>query len=192
MSTTKTLNDWPEARELLKAPALPELGPGPRAGVESPSELQAKLATFFKGTPLPAGRQELVRSAIYLWHDHMDASHEISQSIETPDGSLLHGILHRREPDYWNSKYWLRRVGQHPAYPVIGQRVAARLAETGDADLASKLAPGGRWDPMAFVDQCEQAARASTPPTRNERLREIQQIEFEAVLEYLLGGAGGR
>src|SRR5262245_12113714 len=127
MQTLAILGKWPSLKELFDAPTLPELGPGPREGVEPLDPLKKKLVAFFKTTSVPAERQELIRGAIFLWHDHMDASHSISQAIENPDGSLLHGILHRREPDYWNSKYWLRRVGSHPCYPAIAEKIATLL-----------------------------------------------------------------
>ena len=53
-------------------------------------------------------------SALWLRNDFLDESHQISQSIETATGSYWHGIMHRREPDFSNAKYWFRRVGSHP------------------------------------------------------------------------------
>src|SRR4051812_36108093 len=52
-----------------------------------------------------------------LWElfDYFEQSHEIAQSIATPSGSYWHAILHRREPDASNAKYWLARIGEHPA-----------------------------------------------------------------------------
>src|SRR5262245_6391168 len=75
------------------------LGPGPRSTRLTLSELNTKLDSAFKTAKLSSDRQQLVRSLLLLWHDHLDASHEISQSIENPDGSLVHAIMHRREPD---------------------------------------------------------------------------------------------
>ena len=51
--------------------------------------------------------------------------------------------------------------------------------------LAAKLIPGGKWDAMAFVDECE-AAVATNAKDRIQLLREIQRIESEAALEYFL------
>ena len=81
---------------------------------------------LFRQTSLPAARQELLRCVVLLWHDHHEAVHEICQQIETPDGSWLHGLLHRREPDYGNARYWFRRVGVHPGFSTLAEKVAGR------------------------------------------------------------------
>jgi hypothetical protein len=44
----------------------------------------------------------------------IERSHSISQNIENLEGSFLHGMMHRREGDFSNAKYWFRRVGNHP------------------------------------------------------------------------------
>jgi hypothetical protein len=181
------VNNLAALRALLATPELPELGPGPRKGVKPLAELNRDLDRVFAEAKLPTQRQNLVRAAVLLWHDHHDASHAISQGIETPDGSLLHGILHRREPDYWNAKYWFRRVGKHRAYPEVARRVTEFLTAQGEMKLASQLAPGGQWDAFAMVDACEEAAKLPTTDPKKKLLREIQRIELEEVLEYLLG-----
>src|SRR2546425_824959 len=46
-----------------------------------------------------------VLAGLLLWNDSLSASHTISQGILTETGSYWHGIMHRREPDYSNSKH---------------------------------------------------------------------------------------
>ena len=118
-------------KPLLATPEPAELGPGPRAGVESAPALEQAIAVAFARTEFPPATQELVRALVLLWHDHLDAAHSISQGIATPDGSLIHAIMHRREPDYWNSKYWWRRVGQHSCFLELARRVADLRKSTG-------------------------------------------------------------
>ena len=55
-------------------------------------------------------------AALWLYHDFLDESHRISQSVHGREGSYWHGIMHRREGDYANAKYWFRRVGAHPIH----------------------------------------------------------------------------
>jgi hypothetical protein len=167
-------------KELLGA-GLPALGPGPRTGRESIAALESKLSTLFKQTTLTSTNQSLVRSLILLWHDHLDESHSISQEIHNPDGSLLHGMMHRREPDYWNSKYWFNRVGQHRSFAVIGKRVARFLDESNALDLQRLLVPHV-WDPHSFVDECERVAQTADA-NQTQLLQRIQEIEFNCVLE---------
>lgn len=158
----------------------PELGPGPRAGAATIREIDAALE---KLSALPAERRELVRALALLWHDHHEPSHTIVQDIETRDGSYIHAILHRREPDYFNAKYWFRRVGQHPCFDELAAQAAAILEQRKLGNLTKKLAPGGQWDAFAFVDACEAAASPSTG--QHDALREIQRAEFELLLDYL-------
>jgi len=171
-------------RHFLAIPDNAPLGPEPRSNRLTLSDLNGKLDTLFKTAKLSPASQQLVRSLVLLWHDHLDASHEISQSIENADGSLVHAIMHRREPDYWNSKYWWRRVGNHPAFPAIANRVEQLLKSNGDMALQKKLLTGGKWDQFAFVDECE--AAASISDERTKLLREIQRAETEAILGYFL------
>lgn len=175
--------------QLLATPDLPSLGPEVRAGVLSEAELNAKLAPLLRAAKLSAVRQELVRSLLLLWHDHLDASHAISQGIENADGSFVHAIMHRREPDYWNAKYWWRRVGTHPAFPEIARRVGEFLKQSCAGELAKRLLPGGKWDAGAFVDACEAAAGFSD---KVDLLREIQRIEAEVLLKNFLAEGGAR
>jgi hypothetical protein len=172
-----------QIKQLLATPEPPSLGPQPRAGVIAEAELNAKLAALFRETKFSPVQQELIRSLLLLWHDHLDASHNISQGIENADGSFVHAIMHRREPDYWNAKYWWRRVGAHPAFGEIARRVGELLGQRGAGELAKQLLPGGKWDACVFVDACETAAGAAE---RGALLREVQRIETEVLLESFL------
>jgi len=165
--------------KLLTTPSPADLGPGPRAGIASEAEVRKSAATLNS----EGARFDALLALLLLWHDHHEPAHEIAQAIENADGSYVHAILHRREPDYWNSKYWFRRVGNHPAFSELGRRVKELLQERDEQTLAAKVVPSGKWDPMAFVDLCEAAAKDSG--TKSGLLREIQRMEFEVLAAYL-------
>ena len=94
------------------------------------------------------------RAALFLHYDFLDQSHALSQDLHTPEGSYWHGILHRREPDFDNAKYWFRRVGTHPVMEPLRPRRPNGAAE--EPSLATRfLVEQPRWDPLAFVDLCE-------------------------------------
>lgn len=172
--------------EFLATPKNASLRSGPRQGVLAESALTARLDPLLQATKLPTGRQQLIRSLVLLWHDHLDASHTISQGIENTDGSFVHAIMHRREPDYSNAKYWWRRVGKHPCFPEIARRVTELLKSKGERDLAVELVPRGEWDAFAFVDACEAAADLPTSDEQVRLLGEVQRIESEVLLEHFL------
>lgn len=173
-------------KQLLATPESPSLAAEVRPGVMAEHELNQKLNGLFLHSGVSLSSQQLIRSLLLLWHDHLDASHNISQGIENADGSFVHAIMHRCEPDYWNAKYWWRRVGPHPAFSEIARRVDELLTcrrQREEAEIARQLLPSGKWDACAFVDLCEQAASDSR---HVELLREIQRIETEVLLEHFL------
>lgn len=53
-------------------------------------------------------------AGLWLYADELDRSHSVSQEILTPEGSYWHGIMHRREGDFSNSKYWFYNSGSLP------------------------------------------------------------------------------
>src|SRR6266446_854682 len=152
-----------ELEKLLATAEPPELGPVARAGVQAETALQRQFDDILSRSKIPEERQQLIRALILLWHDHLEAAHVIAQTIDNADGAFVHGIMHRREPDYANAKYWFRRVRKHPAFSEIAKRVTELLGSKGKANLEKKLVPGGEWDAFAFVDACEQANRRSSP-----------------------------
>src|SRR5262245_29215860 len=125
-----------------------DLGPG------SPDLAKKPLLLAFDplrdlGPVKDAAMAKLCHAGLWLYHDFLDESHTISQEVETPTGFFWHAVMHRREPDPGNSKYWWRRVGSHP---VI-------------ADLEC-------GDPFTFVDRCEKArGRGSAEETECKRLQ---------------------
>jgi len=118
---------------------------------------------------------DCARSALYLYFSALDESHTISQDISSATGSLLHGIMHRQEPDYSNAKYWFRRTGEHELYPTLREE-ALRL-RLRDEGLQQEMRERPRWDPLWFVDCCE-AGRAESD------LLEIQRLEWQLIFDY--------
>jgi hypothetical protein len=169
-----------QLNDLLATPEPAELGPGPRPGVQPQSALEAKLAEVLSQANISKENRELIRALILLWHDHLDAAHILAQDIDTGDGAFVHGIMHRREPDYSNAKYWFRRVGDHAAFPQLADRASTLLHRPAEHSLLERLVPKGTWDAFAFIDLCQEAAAR---PTYSAALREIQRLETEVLLE---------
>ena len=164
---------------------LPSLGPERGRGLLSTEQLDQALDDWLQEFVLGKKLGPLFRSAALFWHDHLDASHTISQSIRTPEGSLLHGMMHRREPDYPNAKYWFSRAGHHAIEDVLSQR----LKEEGrlDAHEMERLVPGGLWDPHSFVDLVEASLAGRPGAWSIDTLRYIQGVEFQSLILCVLG-----
>src|SRR5438046_2656465 len=58
----------------------------------------------------PGHPRDCLRAALWLLADNLHESHTICQNIPTIYGSAWHALLHRREADFSNSKYWWRRA----------------------------------------------------------------------------------
>jgi len=168
-------------QKLLTARSIPALGPGPRPGTLSIREIEEWLDQSPSEVQRPQQR-ELTRALVYLWNDHLDQAHSIAQSIENSAGSYLHAIVHRREPDYSNARYWFHRVGKHAVFTTLAERLEKIIPPA--HDLRHRLLPKGTWDPFAFVDRCEKAV----PAERNDSklLEQIQAEEFQVLLNYFV------
>jgi hypothetical protein len=175
-----------ELQKLFDTLQPPELGPGPRPGVKSEAELKKSLDKLLGNSNTQTEPSQLILALVLLWHDHLDSAHEIAQGIANPTGSFVHGIMHRREPDYGNAAYWFRRVGKHPAFVEIANR-ASKTLKVKDDNLTRKLVPKGEWDPFAFINACEEAARNSSPVEQKELMSELQAIETSALFGWLCG-----
>lgn len=169
---------------LLEDDRLPELGPGQpnRAAHEQLSKLTAE--TLFAGCKVidPAMAQCCL-SGLWLWHDFLDESHRISQEIGTAEGSYWHGVMHRREPDYSNAKYWFRRVGRHPIFAPLAE-AAALLA-----DDKPQAARGAAWDPFGFIDLCQAIAEGHNDG--KQLAREVARAEWQLLFDYCYRAAVG-
>jgi hypothetical protein len=150
--------DYPPAvAELLAIDHPTALGPG------TPAEaLRVKIkAACALGLP-PA-----CTAGLWLRFDFLNESHSISQEDEgNPDRDFWHAIMHRREPDAWNSKYWWRRVGEHPVL----------------AQLRARAVGYSYTSPEAFVDFCEKVR--GTGSADEEVAKRAQRLEWDLLFAW--------
>jgi len=126
------------------------------------------------------------KSALLLWNDDLDGCHAIAQDLDDAHGAYLHGVMHRREPDYGNSKYWFRRVGAHLLFPSLRKAGLELLAEVEGFDAYRKaLEQSPDWDPLRMVDWCESAKDEGDVSF----LRALQAVEIQGLTYYWMDQA---
>lgn len=145
----------------------------------------APPAALGPGNPDPSRRAQVAAAAallpptaaagLWLRFDFLDDAHAICQREEgEPDHDFWHAVMHRREPDAANAKYWWRRVGAHP--------VLSRLAEQAPAVGYAYTTPA------AFVDFCERVRGSGTAD--EEVARRVQELEWGLQFDRCLARAG--
>jgi hypothetical protein len=133
----------------------------------------------------PHGRAML--AGLWLWHDGLAESHEISQALPSATGSFWHAIMHRREGDFSNAKYWYARCRHHP----VNDQVAAQAQfapSVVDAPL-HQVTDGG-WDPDRFVDVVVAVHRTPDDPLYAAAVS-LQRLEWQALFAHCARNAAG-
>lgn len=130
---------------------------------------------LFPGVRCPEG----ALAGLLLATGHWSAAHELVDDMETPDGCYWHALIHRMEPDTWNSDYWFRQVGCHPLFPEV--LAAARRLAAGQPD--ARLRFDAEWNPAMFNSWCEQA-RQQPQLTRSALVAAIHSTECHLLWNY--------
>ena len=125
---------------------------------------------------------DCVRSGLLLWNDALDSSHKIVQNIGTKTGNYWHAIMHRRESDYSNAKYWFGRVGKHPIYFQL-LCYAQELSQTEQQEEYTKiLESNDEWNPAQFVDWCQ--AATNSEDNKKIFLEQLQLKELQLLIDF--------
>jgi hypothetical protein len=151
----------------------------PLAGAQcSSAEALAKLKATSAPKLFPRSRApEAALAGLYLYFSCWTEAHEIAQDIGSPEGGYWHAIVHRQEPDDWNSAYWFRQAGQHPIFPALAKAASAIGIETDSS-----------WDPPAFIELCTRA-RALPGSDLERQCLEVQRAEWQLLFRYCAGEA---
>lgn len=115
----------------------------------------------------------LVRGGLLYALDAIHEAHAVFQDAKGDFGSYWHGMMHRREGDFDNARYWFRRTGVLPVFSEM-HRAAS--------EFSAVMARQSNWDPYLFTGECEQARFGETEGL-NE-LVALQRIEFEVLFDY--------
>lgn len=179
--------------KLKSRKSLPELSP---EHIWHPA-LDREISAIPEGQLAHDGPEGLLsaqawKASLHLWNDNLDAAHALVEHMNTPTGAALHGIVHQRERDFDNAKYWFHLAGDHPAFHSLQSRTAGFLQQqkfpAGPLrDVFSKMASQGSWNPYLFISAIAiQEDRIGDDAART-LLENIQVLELDAVIRYLEG-----
>jgi hypothetical protein len=101
---------------------------------------------------------DLFRAGLLYAADDLEGAHAVFQQLDSPEGAYWHGMLHRREGDFPNARYWVRRAG------TVGA-----------------LAGLDAFSPIDFIGKCEAAAKIRADPLD---LLDLQMREWEAMIHW--------
>ncbi len=173
-------NDFgPVFSQLIDVDRLNPLGPG-----EPDPKMRQQLAhvtienAFAHTTIDDSDMARCCLSGLWMHYDFLDESHRLSQNICSRSGGYWHGIMHRREPDYGNAKYWFQQVGAHPVIERLCQQTPpAIVAESKNIGFNPSA-----WDSFAFVDLCQ---KYDGKGEATEKLvRELARLEWQELFRY--------
>ena len=147
----------PEAKQLMRSQAQ-DLFPNAR-------NPQAALA----GLLLIAG----------CWEE----AHQISQDLADAEGSYWHALVHRMEPETWNSDYWFGRVGSHAIFSELFE-TASGIIRQRHRVVGLKLQ--SQWQPSLFNSWCDRA-REHRDPELTSVITEIHTAECWLLWQWCVG-----
>ncbi len=161
-----------ELREIIRTTPVPPLDAG---------NLFTPLADWLSETAdlaMPPAQNELAKlcceSGLWLLAGDLDRCHSICQDLKITEGKYWHALMHRREGDFWNAKYWFRQI---PAHSVYQQLTDASTHQFDKLAINSK----GTWDAQKFVDITEQAVKKGT---LKDTCKQLCWIEHQTLLEH--------
>lgn len=149
----------------------------------APSLPNPEIATLLNQPPgrlFPCARcPEGALAGLLLFAGHWSMAHELVDDLQTADACYWHAIIHRMEPDTWNSDYWFRQVGYLPLFTAVlqaGRRLAATHPNLG-------LRFDQEWNPWVFNAWCDQA-RKQPQTERSLLITAIHSAECHLLWNY--------
>ncbi len=94
--------------------------------------------------------------------------------MEGDTAAYWHGMVHRREGDFENARYWMRRAGDQPFF----QEIQARAS-----DGSPHMGRQSNWDPFLFTRLCEQYKFGEAE--YKKEIGHLQRVEFAVVFDYV-------
>lgn len=175
----------PSVWSLIQTAPRPGLGSEPRCAAtrQAIEKLQRDGIRLGPQSADPRAEQ-LGLAGLWLLAGELDRSHTLSQSIDSASGAYWHGIMHRREGDFWNAKYWFRLVGTHPVQLALAEHVARHRGQLEQQGVDCSRLCSSSQTAEALVDLCQAAATGQA--AQSAQLELICWWEWQLLLGYSL------
>ena len=159
-------------RILRSSDLLKKLTPTEPLSWNLPGEIsKADDATLFGDKPVRS--PALLRGGLLYAVDALDAAHAFFQDDPSDLGSYWHGMLHRREGDFDNARYWFRRAGRLSVFSKL---------QSAACEHSATMARQDNWDAYLLTGLCEQAKFGDTELA--PECVKLQLCEFEGLFDY--------
>lgn len=169
--------------ELLQENNPAPLGKGPRKARAEETRIESCMGKWDQEGSLESEKAQLIKAVLLLWHDYLDECHVICQDVKSASGSLIHAMMHRREGDFSNAKYWYARAGRHPVYSKY-EEFFQRESNSKFMPVDLRKAMGERWNPAMITEQIEKVATKTETPLYKE-LQNLQYFETLLLVQFL-------
>ena len=158
----------------------------------SPQNDEERLGQLLANSRLPT--DSLITAMLWLRIGVIDKPHKIVQEGRTTIASYLHGIVHRMEGDYWNSKYWFKQVRDIRLLGPLSNLMEQSLKDQSLSSTAAslKIMQDNVFVPAELVSACEKLSQRSQSDLESVvTLERISWIEWEALWDIICNVSTG-
>ncbi|MES2463926.1 MAG: hypothetical protein V4671_25430 [Armatimonadota bacterium] len=160
-------------KALLSRP-LPSLVPKAPWNAEITKEIEQASAA--------ESTSAFVTAVLHLLNDDLDRAHQLVQAREgNPTADYLHMLVHRREGDWSNTGYWIRRAGKHPIYDMLSTTIRT---ETDDPTIKGLVSEAEPWNPTRMLELCRQASSGKPDRETADAVSRLSTLEIAAALDW--------
>lgn len=175
-----------ELMRLINIASIPRLDSKARDGCLDVSIIDETVGNLVKQKILPDWSIKQMRCLLSLWHDKLEIAHQLCQNESDIEYCYFHAMMHRREYDFYNARYWFRRVD--PTFDTcyrIAEAVSKYLDRRNETRLRNLLIEEDRWNAIIFNEECRKASKLPETDPVISVLMGVQAIEFACWFKFL-------
>lgn len=166
--------------------SVPAIDSKLRDGRPEVEAIKARLHEIWREGVLPKWSEKHVNCLTLLWFDYLELAHQIADEEKSTEFYYFHAMIHRRERDFFNARFWFRQTDRrHVVFAEIAREVRKYLTQKGDQQLLECLIRDEEWVPLEFLEEILKGFKMDPTSEFVQKLRDIQTIEFACWFKYL-------